>query len=94
MAHGGATGAVRRRAQERLAALVDPAITELAKLIRTADSDSVRISAIKDILDRAGYRPADKIEQATAVEIRVSYADMGPASPQTRRNGQDALNGH
>jgi hypothetical protein len=98
IAHGGASQQVRRRAQERLAALVDPAITELAKLIRDADGDSVKLAAIRDVLDRAGYKAADKLEQASSVEITVRYADdigivPAPGRATGRRNGQQALSG-
>lgn len=49
-------------AEARLQALVDPAITQLAALVENADSDSVKLSAIKDVLDRAGYKPTEKQE--------------------------------
>jgi hypothetical protein len=42
--------------------MVDPAITALRKLVDEADSDAVRLSAIKDILDRAGYKPREKVD--------------------------------
>jgi hypothetical protein len=69
------------RQRARLAALVDPAITELQQLIGQADSDSVRLSAIKDILDRTGYKPTEKIQSTGDSTIRVEYADT-PLTPQ------------
>lgn len=42
--------------------MVDPALNALRKLIDIADSDSVRLSAVKDILDRAGYKPQQRID--------------------------------
>jgi hypothetical protein len=94
--HGGSTRHVREAARERLAALVDPAITELSKLIHAADSDSVRVSAIKDILDRAGYRPADRVEQASDIQITVSYVDTPQpweAATARDRNGHELGDG-
>jgi hypothetical protein len=73
--------ATEERQRARLAALVDPAITELQQLIGQADSDSVRLSAIKDILDRTGYKPTEKIQSTGDSTIRVEYADT-PLTPQ------------
>jgi hypothetical protein len=42
--------------------MVDPALAALRKLVDEADSDAVRLSAVKDILDRAGYKPRDKVD--------------------------------
>src|SRR6516165_9417287 len=62
--HGGAPPQVKRKALERLAILVDPAIGELAKLLESK-MDSVKLAAVKDILDRAGYKPVSQIEQTS-----------------------------
>jgi hypothetical protein len=58
--HGGKAPQVVASARERIALMVDPALVALRRLIDVADSDSVRLSAIKDILDRAGYKPVDR----------------------------------
>jgi hypothetical protein len=58
--HGGAAPQVKRRAEERLAALVDPAIAELRKLLRS-NSPAVVLGAVKDILDRNGFKPQDVV---------------------------------
>lgn len=70
MSHGGGAPQVQATAAERLASFVDPALTALRQLVDNADQDSVRLSAIKDILDRAGYKPADKQQ--------ISGPDGGP----------------
>lgn len=49
-------------AEARIQALVDPALTRLGLLIDNADGDSVKLSAVKDVLDRAGYKPVEKRE--------------------------------
>jgi hypothetical protein len=67
--HGGAALQVKRKARERLAILVDPAIEELAKLLNSK-LDGVRLAAVKDILDRAGYRPVNQIEPTTRNKIQ------------------------
>jgi hypothetical protein len=65
-----------RSAQERLAAMVDPALSALAQLVDAAESDVVRLAAIKDVLDRAGYKPKDRVEQSGRVQIEVVYGDQ------------------
>ena len=75
--HGGSIKRVKKAARERLEEMVDPALTELRKLIETADSDSVKLSAIKDVLDRAGYvalKKADGSPNDGAVHVTVKIA--------------------
>ena len=59
--HGGAAPQVRRAARERLAMLVDPAITRLGELIAQTDFPSTAYAAAKDVLDRTGFKPTDKV---------------------------------
>jgi hypothetical protein len=49
--HGGASPQVRAKAAERIAALFDPAIARLQKLI-DAKSEMVQLLAVQDILKR------------------------------------------
>lgn len=58
--HGGSAPQVKMAAEERLKALADPAITRLEYLIDHGDSDAVRLGAVKDALDRAGFKPVDR----------------------------------
>lgn len=60
--HGGAAPQVREKAQQRILAMVNPALAELRKLIGGADSESVKLSAIKDVLDRAGVGAKQAVE--------------------------------
>jgi hypothetical protein len=77
--------------------MVMPALAQLRHLIDEADGDAVKLAAVRDVLDRCGLKPADLVKVDTAVEIRVSYADIGPAPPPGRatatRNGHRALDG-
>ncbi|QGJ92760.1 hypothetical protein QDA04_gp90 [Microbacterium phage Megan] len=52
--HGGSAPKVKERARLRLAALVDPAITTLAREMTTAANSNDRQRAANSILDRAG----------------------------------------
>jgi hypothetical protein len=83
--HGGSIGHVREHAQQRLMAMVHPALDALRKLIDEADSDSVRISAIRDILDRTGLKPALQVQAEQEVTIRVVYEERptGYLAPHT-----------
>lgn len=73
--HGGMSPQALANAEERLKALVHPAITGLQQLIAKADSDSVRLSAIRDLLDRTGYASKQVTEQHGEMVIEVRYAD-------------------
>jgi hypothetical protein len=67
--HGGGAPQVKKAAALRLAALVDPAIAQLAKLLKSGNP-SVSLGAVKDVLDRNGFKPTDKTE--------LTGADGGP----------------
>ncbi len=48
--------------RERLNELVDPAISQLAKLLNRDDvDDNVRLRAITSLLDRVGYGPGQTV---------------------------------
>ena len=54
-------------------------VTDLAE---NAESESVRLGAVKDILDRAGMKPVEKIEtttieQMSADDIKKELASLG-----------------
>ena len=78
--------------------MVLPALNVLRRLIDAADGDSVKLAAVKDILDRAGLKPADLLAVDNQVTVRVSYADAPQPweTAQERatatRNGHQALN--
>ena len=59
-------------AEERLMALADPAITRLAHLIDNADTDAVRLGAVKDALDRAGFKPTEKVQTNHSGDIAIT----------------------
>jgi hypothetical protein len=71
---------VRRSAEQRLADLVDPAITALTELVESSNIDAIRLAAIKDVLDRAGFKPRERIEQSGKVVIEVVYGDDSQGS--------------
>ena len=75
-AHGGSSPLVKAAAQRRIASFVDPAL-EVAYEMMTSKSTpaAVRYSIVKDILDRAGYKPVDKSEVSIAWDGDVSKLD-------------------
>lgn len=61
--HGGSAPQVREAARLRILALVDPALATLAKSLKLGGPSShVALAAAKDVLDRAGLKPADLVE--------------------------------
>jgi len=52
--HGGAAPQVRLKAEERLKAMVDPALGRLEQLSKQSKSLPAAVAATRDILDRAG----------------------------------------
>lgn len=61
--HGGSAPQVRAKAEQRIAALVDPAIRKLSRLLDNPRTPPpVLLAAIKDILDRAGHTSVSRVE--------------------------------
>ena len=60
--HGGAAGQVKAAAKRRLLEAVDPLIVELIRIAESGKSERDRITAIRDVLDRAGLAAPKQIE--------------------------------
>lgn len=73
--HGGSARQVKLAAAERIAALVDPALTRLAALLND-ESSSVALAAVRDVLDRAGYSAKQRLEVETSVAATLA-AELG-----------------
>lgn len=56
------------------------ALHTVVKLSKTAKSDYVRLEAAKDILDRAGYRPPERVDHRVSGDLSVSF-DITPTQP-------------
>ena len=54
---------IEERTRKMIQDCVPGALSQLQNLSENADSESVRLGAVKDILDRAGYKPTEKVEQ-------------------------------
>jgi hypothetical protein len=47
-------------------------VKNLVELANNAESESVRLQANKDLLDRAGYKPTDKLEQTVTYDDKTT----------------------
>jgi len=55
--------------QKVLADKIPEGLNWLTELAREAESESVRLGAIKDLLDRAGLKPVERIETTTVEQM-------------------------
>lgn len=86
--HGGAAPQVRAKAQRRLQAAADNLAKQLLHMATGAESETVKLAAIRDALDRAG------LKAQTTVDVQVSTAPwqelMGGIAPMTRAESRAA----
>lgn len=54
--------------QSRLETMAEKVAAMLFDLALNAESENVRLNAIKDILDRSGYKATDKIERRMNIQ--------------------------
>ncbi|GAB4686002.1 hypothetical protein [Mycobacterium avium] len=71
--HGGAAPQVKRKAKERLELAADRVAKELLGLATGAESEAVKLNAIRDVLDRAGLGAKSEV----TVEIKPWEQLMG-----------------
>ena len=69
--HGGSAPQVKKSARDRLDEMVDPALTQLKRIVEEGETDAVKLAAIKDVLDRAGYKPVEKRETALSGDLSL-----------------------
>lgn len=61
--HGGSSPQAKAAAQLRIACLVDPALEVMFELLTSKSTPAAtRYSVVKDVLDRTGHKPVEKIE--------------------------------
>jgi hypothetical protein len=94
--HGGRSPQAKRKAQLRLATLVDPAIGRLARiLVNGTDRDALR--AIENVLDRTGFPRRTEVSDVNeARDLLVQYlkearnrAELGTANVDDSYDGED-----
>lgn len=91
---------VKMAAAERIASFVDPALSELIRIVQLGDSDAVKLAAVKDVLDRAGYKPTDKQQISGPDGSAFTFTIQAPnreasqlALEKGQQNGYVPLNG-
>lgn len=62
------------KVREYLDIAAKPAVSMIFQLSQHGEAESVRLAASKDILDRAGYKPVEKV-QSVSVEIKGDMDD-------------------
>lgn len=63
-----------------LSKYAEDAVKELYDLMMNAESESVKMQAIKDVLDRAGHKPVDKVDNRTEHGGQISFGFVDPNS--------------
>ena len=68
---------IEAEAKNQLKGYVVPALQRLKDLVEGAQSESVQLGAIKDVLDRAGLKPIDRqqVEQVSSLD-NMSNEDL------------------
>lgn len=54
------------------------AVEILLELARSAESENVKMQAVKDILDRAGYKPTEKSENKNEMSGKIEFGFVDP----------------
>lgn len=68
--HGGKAPQALAKADERMKALIHPAISSLAQQIQDGDFQATRY-----VLDWAGFKMAERVESTGSVKIEVELVD-------------------
>jgi hypothetical protein len=72
--HGGSAPQVKEKARQRLTEMVFPALAQLRKILVAADtSDTDRLRAIKEVLDRTGLTEAQLIKLEVSADWTTTF---------------------
>ena len=67
--HGGGAAQVIAKARQRILEMVDPALARLGQVIRDPESEASSVRAARDVLDRAGLKPVDKLQLEAGIRV-------------------------
>jgi phage terminase small subunit len=68
----------KKAIQHKLSKYAEDAVKILYELAGKSDSDSVRLQAAKDIMDRAGHKPVDKVENKNEHSGKIEFSFTDP----------------
>lgn len=68
----------RERVQSRLSAMSEKAAEAIYNLAMTAESENVRATLLKDLMDRGGFKPTDRVEQKSDVNAKIEFGFQDP----------------
>lgn len=88
--HGGAAPQNRRKAEERLALLVDPALEALADLVDFGENGQVRLRAARAILDYAGFRPHRAPARISTAMLEAELERVNAEIEEMERDAQSS----
>ena len=71
--HGGQSPQAKNSAMARMIAAADPVAGELIRIALRGESEAVRVSAIRDILDRTGYAAKQMLELSGSTGVVIQY---------------------
>lgn len=77
---------IQQRMMDAIGVHAVKALATVAKLSQSARSDYVRLEAARDLLDRAGYKPPERVDHRIAADLSVSF-DVAPR-PTTEIEGE------
>jgi hypothetical protein len=68
----------RERILNRLGTMVEKSVEMLFELAMNAESESVRLASIRDLLDRAGFKPVDRVENKSEHNGKITFSFQDP----------------
>jgi len=90
--HGGRAPQTLEAARQRLESYVHPALDVYASYLRDTEApEQIRFAVARDVLDRTGFKPTEKIQSDSEHVVHVVFDDM-PITPPGRAlsNGNGA----
>lgn len=82
---------IDKRTRAAIKNLVPEALHQLKSLALQSESEQVRFQATRDILDRAGLKPTEKVETVT---VEKSTDELRAELEQLRANGTATVEAH
>lgn len=68
----------RERVLLKMSGMSEKALENLFDLAINAESEQVKLQANKDLLDRTGFKPTDKIENKTDLNGKIEFGFVDP----------------